>query len=286
MSDTIEKLSHSSIQHGPDNNRIYLMKLDPIDLPDITSQLDALAAENGYTKIFAKVPTPCAPAFITAGYRHEGTIPQFYNGETGAAFLGKFTDPTREITAHLDEIEQTIALAQSKNGRVEKRLPVEYTLRSAVEADAQDLANVYRKVFASYPFPIHNAEYLMETMRSHICYFVAENEGKIVAASSGEMDQTNRNTEMTDFATLPAHLGNGLAFHLLQYMESEMIKRNMATLYTIARAISPGMNITFAKCGYSYGGTLINNTQICGSIESMTLWYKSVLTGSYAQGGE
>jgi putative beta-lysine N-acetyltransferase len=88
------------------------------------------------------------------------------------------------------------------------------------------------------------------------------------------MDKENRNAEMTDFATLPEHLGNGLAVHLLNFMEPEMQKRGIATLYTIARAISPGMNITFAKCGYIFGGTLINNTQISGSIESMNLWYK------------
>ena len=130
-------------------------------------------------------------------------------------------------------------------------------------------------MFASYPFPIHDPDYLIETMRSHVCYFVAEKDGKIAAASSGEMDQENRNAEMTDFATLPDHLGNGLAVHLLKFMEPEMRKRNIATLYTIARAISPGMNITFAKCGYTFGGTLINNTQISGSIESMNLWHRS-----------
>ncbi len=54
-----------------------------------------------------------------------------------------------------------------------------------------------------------------------------------------------------------------------------MAKRGIATLYTIARAISPSMNITFAKCGYAFGGTLINNTQISGSIESMNLWHKA-----------
>ena len=46
------------------------------------------------------------------------------------------------------------------------------------------------------------------------------------------------------------------------------------TSYTIARSLSYGMNITFAKMGYIYGGTLINNTNICGSLESMNIWYK------------
>jgi hypothetical protein len=48
-------------------------------------------------------------------------------------------------------------------------------------------------------------------------------------------------------------------------------------LYTIARAISVGMNITFARCGYDFGGTLVNNTQIAGRIESMNVWYKNCI---------
>jgi hypothetical protein len=34
------------------------------------------------------------------------------------------------------------------------------------------------------------------------------------------------------------------------------------------------MNITFAKNGYEYAGTLKNNTNISGNIESMNVWYK------------
>ncbi|MBC8205637.1 MAG: putative beta-lysine N-acetyltransferase [Kiritimatiellaeota bacterium] len=275
MSDTLEEIGTSQIQHGPDNNRIYLMKLDPADLPGIIDQLDTLALEKGYTKIFAKVPGPCASEFVRHGYCREGMIPHFYNGETTATFLGKFIDPAREISPQRDEIEKIIILAQSKHASPAKPLPDGYALRPAVEADAEELAEVYKQVFASYPFPIHDPDYLIETMRSHVCYFVAEKDGKIAAASSGEMDKENRNAEMTDFATLPEHLGNGLAVHLLQFMEPEMKKLGIATLYTIARAISPGMNITFAKCGYIFGGTLINNTQISGSIESMNLWHKT-----------
>ena len=275
MSDLIERFGSSQIQHGPDNNRIYLMKLDPADLPGIIGRLDALAEKNGYTKIFAKVPAPHAAAFMAGGYRIEGTIPRFYNGETDAVFLGRFTDPARGITPQRGEMEKIIALAQSGKGRPLKPLPEGCTLRAAAEADAGELADVYRQVFASYPFPIHDPDYLIETMCSHVCYFVAEMEGKIAAAASGEMDLEKRHAEMTDFATLPEHLGQGLAAQLLRFMEPEMRRRGIVTLYTIARAISPGMNITFAKCGYAFGGTLINNTQISGSIESMNLWYRT-----------
>lgn len=116
--------------------------------------------------------------------------------------------------------------------------------------------------------------YLLETMQSHVAYFGIEIDGKLVALSSAEMDLDGQNTEMTDFATLPEFLGNGFAVHLLAAMEPEVKKRGIKTAYTIARAASPGMNITFARLGYSFGGRLINNTQISGHIESMNVWHK------------
>ena len=61
---------------------------------------------------------------------------------------------------------------------------------------------------------------------------------------------------------------------LLLEMEQAMPGLGISTLYTIARACSHGMNITFARCGYTYGGMLVNNTQISGAIESMNVWYK------------
>jgi hypothetical protein len=44
--------------------------------------------------------------------------------------------------------------------------------------------------------------------------------------------------------------------------------------YTIARAASHGMNTTFARQGYRFAGTLVNNTHIAGGIESMNVWYR------------
>lgn len=115
-------------------------------------------------------------------------------------------------------------------------------------------------------------------MNENVIYFGLWRQSKIVALSSAEMDIESSNAEMTDFATLPGYRGKGLAAFLLQQMESEMRKRHIKTAYTIARALSFGMNITFAKMGYRYSGTLINNTNISGRFESMNVWYKSLLT--------
>lgn len=276
MTDTITTLGNSLIQHGPNSNRVYLMKLDANDLPELTSKLDMLTQRHGYTKIFAKVPVPHEEEFLGCGYEREGLIPGFYRGETAAAFLGKFLTPERSARCDRRGIKSIVAMAMAKRGDTVVGLPNGYRLRSAILDDAAALAELYGNVFASYPFPIHDPTYVAETMQQHVRYFVAEQDGKIVAAASSEMDPDNLNVEMTDFATLPAHCKKGLAGNLLLLMESEMRRQGMRTLYTIARAVSPGINITFARCGYEHGGMLVNNTQISGSIESMNLWYRNL----------
>jgi putative beta-lysine N-acetyltransferase len=88
------------------------------------------------------------------------------------------------------------------------------------------------------------------------------------------MDGEAANVEMTDFAVLPEYRGRNIAVHLLMLMEEEMRRREYITAYTIARSLSYGMNATFAKLQYTYTGTLINNTNISGQLESMNVWFK------------
>ncbi|MEJ2054291.1 MAG: putative beta-lysine N-acetyltransferase, partial [Calditrichaceae bacterium] len=144
------------------------------------------------------------------------------------------------------------------------------------ENNIDDLAELYKAVFKTYPFPIFDKDFLKDTMLSHIVYFGIYDKHQLIAAASSEMDISSRNAEMTDFATLPDYRGHNLSVNLLKEMEAEMRLRKMITLYTIARSHSPGMNITFAKLNYIYSGTLVNNTNISGKIESMNIWYKSL----------
>ncbi len=135
------------------------------------------------------------------------------------------------------------------------------------------MARLYRTVFASYPFPIFDPAYLEEIMGSTIFFGIWEGD-ELIALASAEMDKTSGSVEMTDFATLDAFRGHGLALFLLQRMEKEMAARGIHNFYTIARAYSHGMNITFARNGYKYSGTLTNNTNIFGKLESMNVWHK------------
>lgn len=277
MSDRIETFGSSLIQHGTDNDRVYLMKLAPRDLPGIVESLERYAHMAGYGKIFAKVPGGHKTPFVEGGYQVEATIPGFYNGREDAVFLGRYLDEARAEEKKPALVQEVLDAARAKAGLHDKEpLPANMVCRPANTEDAEEMAQVYKEVFASYPFPIHDPAYLRETMDDNVAYFGVWEDDKLIALSSAEMDREGQNAEMTDFATLPQSRGKGLAHHLLHIMEEKMPEYGIKTLYTIARAYSHGMNITFAKCGYNYCGTLTHNTQIFGDLESMNIWYKNL----------
>ena len=280
MYDKIEKIGDSTIQHGKTNNRIYLQKLSKSDYPEIVDRLDKLAAVKIYTKISAKVPGWAVKRFQQEGYISEAYVPKFYNGKEDGFFVSNFIDHTRSILDihQREEIDHNIQIAvDKKNEPLTVKYNPEFSFRVLEKKDIPALVNVYKEVFKTYPFPIFNEEYIAKTMDENIVYFGAFDKNKLIAASSAEMDIKAQNVEMTDFATLPGYRGHGLAVILLKEMEAEMRKRKIYTFYTIARAYSPAMNITFAKMQYNYSGTMINNTNISGRIESMNVWYKFAL---------
>jgi beta-lysine N6-acetyltransferase len=267
----------SVLHHGKQNNRIYLMRLDPADTKDIVPYLDGLAKREGYEKIFAKVPAENGEIFTDNGYKKEALVPGFYGGKGEAFFLAKFLTPEREKNGHKKRIESILEKAREKaTGSSGKRQRKNFDITVAEEKDISEMSEVYNKVFESYPFPIHDEGYLLETMGGGVRYYVARRNGRIAGVSSSEMSRNNRNTEMTDFATLPGHRGAGIATELLDFMDADMGKEGFVTAYTIARALSCGINITFARNGYKFAGTLVNNTNISGSIESMNVWYKQL----------
>jgi len=277
--DNIDKLRNSLIQHGPSSNRVYLMKLDPADHPAIVDDLIQLARQNRYGKIFAKVPSWTEEEFRSRAFLREAAVPNYYKGEADALFMSYFTndDRGRLSDEQRHRIADILAIAQEKaSTATENNKDLPFAIRKLGRDDVSDLTRIYGIVFESYPFPIFEREYIIRTMEEDsIAYYGAfDANGRLVAASSAEMDKANSNAEMTDFATIPAARGHGIALHLLRCMEEDMAPRGIHTLYTIARAVSTGMNVTFAKSGYTFSGTLINNTNIAGTIESMNVWYK------------
>lgn len=276
MMDKIEKLGNSLIQHGKTNNRIYLMKFDKSDYPHLLPQLNDLAAKEGYSKIFAKVPASAHPVSIMEGYVQEAYIPKFYQGYEGVFFMSKYLNQERSQITNEALITLT-KLLSDPNLNNEDILPENFEIKIAEPKHTQSMATIYQQVFKTYPFPITDAAYLEKTMvEGAVIYFGIWDQGKLIGLSSAEMDIKNRNVEMTDFAVLPEYRGQKLASFLLRKMEVEMGIMEIKTLYTIARLNSPGMTKTFINQGYHYSGLLRNNTNISGQIESMNVFYKNI----------
>lgn len=275
MIDTIETFGESLIQHGRHSERIYLMKMSRQDLPELIHYLDDLAVSNGYSKIFAKVPEAVEWQLRKDGFRSEAAIPGFYRGEQDVTFMGKYFVAGRVIEPHPEKVTSVLEAARAKQADAAPvKLAEGLACRRLQPEDTRAMAEVYREVFASYPFPIHDPGYLRETMESHVIYLGIFAGTRLVAIASAELDREGQNAEMTDFATLPEQRGAGLANYLLAELEKLAAAEGVITAYTIARAYSFGMNITFAKSAYQYAGTLTRNTQIAGDLESMNVWYK------------
>jgi putative beta-lysine N-acetyltransferase len=277
--DAIIRLGQGSqLQHGHENDRVYLMHVAPEDAELVQVEASRLAQDNGYSKIFGKLPESQAGRFVDAGYAVEATIPRDDAAGGPIAFVSHFLDAHRAVNRQEKETASCLRLAETLAHRPVGPLPDGLTLREATASDLPALAALYRTVFPSYPFPIHDPGYLAEILSSHVRFFLVLGDGQLLAASSAEQDETWKMVEMTDFATLPDARGRGLASHLLAAMERAMRAAGLPLAYTIARSLSPGMNITFAKAGYQLAGTLVNNTQISGSIQNMNVWYKSLST--------
>jgi putative beta-lysine N-acetyltransferase len=279
--DKIELVGKSKIQHGKYNDRVYGMTIHPDDLPAVIDHIEKVADNNDYGKLFIKTPRNIATAFTERGFEKEAHIPLYFKGQEDAVFMVKYRDPDRRNDHRMDHVKKVLDAAKNTTTLTEPpELDKKFRFTLIKPEHAEQMSELYKIVFQTYPFPIHDPEYLIDTMESHVVYCGILYDDRLVALASSEMDTQNQSVEMTDFATLPDYRGSGFATYLLYRMEKEMMKRNMQTAFTIARAMSFGMNITFAKHNYRFGGTLINNTNILDTIESMNIWYKPLTQSS------
>lgn len=273
--DKFEYINGSTIYHGHYNNRVYIMKATK-NYEDVVNYSEEISKKNNYGKIIMKTTLNNGSKLRFKDYKIEAHIANFYKNNEDVVFLAKYLNKNREKTKDLMKINDVLEKAKCKKIVKNFKLPENLKIISLNKEHAEEMAIIYKKVFKSYPFDIFNPEYIKTTMDENIEYAGIMINGKLVSIASAEKDEHNKNAEMTDFATLPQNQGNGYAFYLLNYLEKKMKHQDYKTLYTIARAISYPMNITFKKSGYKHSGKLINNTNISGNIETMNVWYKHI----------
>ena len=280
--DRTERIGDTVVQHGHLSDRVYLLEAGESAAGDV-ALMERLAGEHGYSKLFAKVSEDRMRPFLDAGFHVEARVPGGA-GEHDLVFCSRFLSRKRAIERFPDEVART-ADATALAGAPPRPAPAP-TLPAGLQrpcvatpSDAEALAALYGDVFASYPFPIHDPRFVRDSMSDGTAYLLIRDEvsDQIVAAASAEPSGHPHTCEMTDFATVPERRGLGLASVLLHELDTYAANAGKRVAYTIARATSVGMNRVFARQGYAHAGTLVNNTNIAGRIESMHVWYRALV---------
>jgi len=276
MIDNIDIKDGFTIHHGTYSDRIYVMSYDPTQAKRMLDYVRKLGKDKEYGKIIIKAREADRVLLLDAGFTKEGEIDGYYNGVNTCLFMVKYLKSDRRGVRQKAKILDGIDQAKEKKMNQDDFIWPSYSFRRLGEEDIGQMIKVYEEVFKSYPFPIFDPDYIKLTMIESCQYHGAYDQENLIGLSTCEINHKEKNVEMTDFAVLPAYRGHKLATALLMIMEKAMVEQGITTHYTIARSQSLPMNITFSSLGYHYGGTLWNNTQIAGKIESMNIWVKQI----------
>lgn len=206
----------------------------------------------------------------------EGKIDGFFNGED-AFIYSHFINPDRRVSHFREEQKQIIRMAQDKYSGIEKlELPKDFQLRNANSSDVVEMANVFTKVFKTYPTPMDEPSYIKKVMKEDTLFSLVVHGDRIVSIASADINPKYNNAEITDCATLPEYRGNGLLSYIISHLENRLEDKNVPNLFSLTRAQSVGMNHVIAKHAYEYRGTLVQNCNISGSFEDMNIWVKNL----------
>lgn len=265
------------LELSPYNRRITVKEyqcLTPEGIFNLANTTRHLCQQYGFNKIWGKFRQADAVRLQQQSFVAEAVIDDYFAPGETALICSRFWAERRYSVSRtinqqvLKKIDYTPKTGKDQG----KDFP--FIFRLATPDDVCELAGLYTEVFTTYPYPVNEPEYLIQTL-DHVIYGLAFHKGQLVAAASAETDPLLGNAEMTDFATRDAFRGWGLASWLLRQLEDVMSSQGICCLYSIARSTSMGMNQVFARHGYRYTGTLINNCNIAGGLEDMNVWCKS-----------
>ena len=204
----------------------------------------------------------------------EGYIKGFFKGED-AYIYSFFLTPTRKNSITLQQEKKVMDIVQKDSESRSVSLPTGYYMRRATTKDTKQMAALYDTVFETYPTPMNNPDYIKTMMHDDVYFTVVEKDGEIVSASSADVLSKFNAAEMTDCATLEEHRGKRLLSHQFTYLENLMKQKGIQTLFCYARSVSVGMNLINIRHEFTYGGCMVQNSNISGNLESMNIWFKN-----------
>lgn len=274
MTDTMELIGNSLVQHGPGNDRASLLRLHPDDAAGIVDTLEELACSQGYSKVCVRIPSWETPRFVRGGYHLEAAIPRFYAEGGSYCFMAKYLSQERKTERQPLLVREVLVAADAQQRGAVTRLPASCALRLALKQDADQMAHLYRAAFTNRPTLLHDPARIRGAMRESSLFFGVWQGESLVALCCASVDSASYSAELSDFATLPEFRGQGLAQHLVQQTEGHLHTMGIRSLFALTGAYSFAMNLTLARNGYHFGGTLTNDNNSYGQLESVNLWHK------------
>lgn len=262
-------------------NDVFNKRLKINHCSEITSyklnEIKKYAKEIGTGKIIGYCKSENWEPYIENGFVIEGVISNFFSGKT-ALIMSFFVDKKRSKLKSINDKNKIIKMCREKSNTFNlTNKSTGYHIRNAVEGDAKEMAELFGRIFKTYPTPMHDAEFIVDKMRDNVLYKVAVGKEGILGVTSAEMDFENHNAEITDCVVNPEFESKGLLSEMVYFLEKDLIKMGFISLYSLARATSYGINIVLSKHNYRYSGRMINNCNICGGFEDMNLWEKPIL---------
>lgn len=246
----------------------------PVDVSPraLADRLVARAEEAGRGRIVALVPAPVGEGLEQEGFALEGVMPGFYRGDEDCAVLGLGLDEERMAPAWADEVARTDALlATNGPGRCH---PTVETHRASV-GDAPAIASLLNETFADYPTPTTPA-YVAEQIVSGTPFRLVRDDGELVACASADLVRTAEAAELTDCATRPSHRGRGLMQSILTDLMGDVSALGYPTVFTLARARIPGVNLAFQRLGFVHRGRMVQSCRIGDGLEDMNIWSRGM----------
>ncbi|WP_158282312.1 putative beta-lysine N-acetyltransferase [Salipaludibacillus keqinensis] len=237
-----------------------------------------LAIEKKCDKVIFYVTLSQQPIINAYADRYEGMIEAFFNGEDAHIFA-LFLDTDRDQTS-LTQLEKNVfRLVHRKKGQGPShrfQLPPGYFMRWGRKDDVYQMATLYETVFASYPTPMNEPDFITKMMDDDVYFLVVEHKRKIVSACSADLMKKFSAAELSDCATYREHRSKQLLSYQVAHLIPRLKKIGVKTLFSYSRSISAGMNLVNAKHGFHFGGRMIKNSNICGRLENMNIWYKAL----------